>query len=196
MAEQYFSGAPESAHRPHHFAINWAGRPLSFETDAGVFSREHLDHGTALLLKSLPEVFRGRALDLGCGWGAVGVCMAAMWPQADVLLTDINPRAVDLARGNLARNGLAGEVYLGDGLANLPGAFDLICVNPPIRAGKAVCYRLLRESRDRLNPGGALHVVVRKQQGADSMRKYLLTLFDRVETVERSAGFHVFLAAG
>lgn len=195
MDEHYYSQSPSSAHDEATFQIPCAGRMLTFTSDAGVFSKGHLDKGTALLLKTLPEDFSGRALDLGCGWGAVGVCMAARWPSARIVMTDINERAATLSRQNLAANGLKADVLQGDGLAHLDGTFDLIATNPPIRAGKAVIYDLFAQSIARLTSGGALYVVIRKQQGADSARKYLQTLLQDVQTVERGSGFHVIRGA-
>lgn len=195
MGEHYYSESPTSAQDRYAFTLTHLGHTLRFETDAGVFSKGHLDKGTALLLSALPTSFPGRALDLGCGWGPVGVFMAAMWPEARVVMTDINGRAVALSRENVERNGLRAQVVQGDGLAHLEGEFDLIATNPPIRAGKAVIYGLFAQSVERLAPGGALYVVIRKQQGADSARKYLDTLLPGVETIERGSGFHVMRAS-
>lgn len=191
MNDHYYSQSPASAHDEAHFSIEHAGRTLQFTSDAGVFSKGHLDKGTALLLSALPQAFSGRALDLGCGWGAVGICMAAQWPGAQIVMTDVNERAVALSRLNLAANGLTADVAQGDGLAHLEGSFDLIATNPPIRAGKEVIYRLFSESAAHLAPGGRLYVVIRKQQGADSAQRYLGTLLTDVEIVERGAGFRV-----
>lgn len=195
MNEHYFSEAPVSGHDMQTFTLAFAGRTLRFETDAGVFSKGHLDQGTSLLINALPPAFAGRAVDLGCGWGPVGVCMAAQWQQATVFLTDINARAVALACKNLAANGLTAAALQGDGLDALEGTFDLIATNPPIRAGKQVIYRLFSQSAARLVPGGALYVVMRKQQGASSAKAYLATLGLRVEVVARSGGFHVMRCA-
>jgi len=188
MGEHYFSQAPSSAHEARVFSFAYRGRSLAFETDAGVFSKAHVDKGTALLLEALPERFTGRALDLGCGWGAMGVCMAAAWPEADVNLTDINGRAVAIARENLARNRLAAIVTQGDGLSGLEGRFGLIATNPPIRAGKDAVYRLFQESVERLDGEGEFYIVIRKQQGADSALKFLRGLMDEVEVVSRGGG--------
>lgn len=194
MAEHYYTQEPTSKHEEHAFTLECAGRALRFETDAGVFSKLRLDPGTALLLKALPENFSGRALDLGCGWGPVGCCMAARWQHARIALCDVNERAAGLARENLRRNNLSGEVSCGDGLDAVEGAFDLIAVNPPIRAGKAVIYRLFAQSAQRLTAGGNLYVVMRRAQGAESAEKELKTLFPKVETVERGGGYRVFQA--
>ena len=194
MAEHYYTQEPTSKHEEHAFTLECAGRALRFETDAGVFSKLRLDPGTALLLKALQESFSGRALDLGCGWGPVGCCMAARWQHARIALCDVNERAAGLARENLRRNNLSGEVSCGDGLDAVEGAFDLIAVNPPIRAGKAVIYRLFAQSAQRLTAGGNLYVVMRRAQGAESAEKELKTLFSKVETVERGGGYRVFRA--
>lgn len=194
MTEHYYTAQPVSRHETHAFTLECAGRALRFETDAGVFSKNKLDAGTELLLKALPERFEGRALDLGCGWGPVGACLAARWPDARLVLCDVNERAVGLARENLRRNGLPGEAFCGDGLDAVEGAFDLIAVNPPIRAGKAVVYRLFAQSAERLASGGALWAVMRRAQGADSAQAYLATLFARVEVVERGGGYRVLRA--
>lgn len=194
MPEHYYSPSPSSAHDTRVFAITYAGRTLRFETDAGVFSKDGLDHGTELLLSALPETFSGRALDLGCGWGAVGVCMGVKWPGATLVLTDINARAVELTQRNLTANQIDGQAVQGDGFENVAGAFDLIAINPPIRAGKSVVYRLFTESAARLSADGALYIVMRKRQGADSALVFLRTLFGDVTVVARGGGFRVFCA--
>lgn len=193
MAEHYYTAEPTSRHEEHVFTLEEAGRQLKFVTDAGVFSKTKLDTGTALLLKALPDAFEGRALDLGCGWGPVAVTMSARWPKAQIVLCDINERAVMLAQENLRRNGFAADAHQGDGLDAVEGQFDLIAVNPPIRAGKATVYKLFAQSAERLNAGGSLYVVMRKQQGAESAEKELKGLFASVSTVERGSGFRVFL---
>lgn len=191
MNEHYYTENPSSAHDTRTFAHVCKGRTLHFETDAGVFSKAHVDKGTALLQKTLPEVYTGRALDLGCGWGALGVFMAAQWPAAQVVLSDINERAVMLARKNLARNGLHATVYQSDGLEAIEGIFGLIATNPPIRAGKAAVYRLYEESIARLAQGGILYIVIRKQQGAESTLAFVRERMADVQVVERSGGFWV-----
>ncbi len=96
--DQYFTREPESASRPAECAFSWRGKALRFTTDAGVFSRGELDEGTRLLLDTLPERMEGRLLDLGCGWGPVGISLKARFPEAEVWMTDVNLRALERSR--------------------------------------------------------------------------------------------------
>ena len=112
----------------------------------------------------------------------------------DIVMTDINRRAVELARRNLARNGVKAEVVQGDGYAAVEGSFDAILTNPPIRAGKALIYSLFDQARARLNPGGALYIVIRKQQGAPSALRHLRETWPAAEVIDRSGGYWVIRA--
>ena len=193
MTEHYYTSNPSAAHDERQFDVEIFGRTLRFTTDAGVFSRDGLDRGTEVLLKALPPL-SGRVLDLGCGWGAVGVALAAADPALEIVMTDVNRRAAELARRNLLVNGARAEVLMGDGFEAVTGAFDAIVTNPPIRAGKAVIYGLFERARDFLLPGGALYVVIRKQQGAPSALKFLKEKYTSAELIDRSSGFHVIRA--
>ena len=193
MPDHYYTENPNSAHDERRITLTALGNALTFTTDAGVFSRDGLDRGTEVLLEALPPL-SGRVLDLGCGWGAVGVALGKRWPGLEIVMTDINSRAVELARRNLAENGVTATVLQGDGFAAVSGSFDAIVTNPPIRAGKAVVYGLFDQARAYLKPGGALYVVIRKQQGAPSALKYLKERYGEAVTIDRGSGFHVLRA--
>ncbi|NLD34825.1 MAG: methyltransferase [Clostridiales bacterium] len=194
--QQYFASQPESASQARAFELPWQGRTYRFWTDSGVFSRGELDMGTRVLLGALPGQITGRVLDLGCGWGPVGVLLSAQHPQAEVVLADVNERAVALANRNARENGVSARAVVSDGLAQLTGQFDLIALNPPIRAGKEVVYSLFAQAAKALTPDGALYVVIRKQQGAPSAKAYINTLFHDVRTIARKGGYHVFQCSG
>ncbi|MDR1569563.1 MAG: methyltransferase [Oscillospiraceae bacterium] len=192
----YFTGGAQTQHKPHTVVIRSGTRELAFETDSGVFSRTELDKGTRVLLDALEgRSMSGRLLDLGCGWGAVGAALAARYPGLSVVCGDVNPRAVELTRANLARNGIDAEAYVSDGLADVPGEFDWIVMNPPIRAGKQTVYRLIEEARARLTERGALVLVWRKQQGAESAMRWLGERFASVERVSRESGYWVIVCS-
>ena len=195
MMEHYYTKNPGVEHDERRVIFEILDMKLQCTTDSGVFSREGLDMGTRILLEALPEV-KGRALDLGCGWGPVGVALGKKYPAAELVLTDVNERAADLARRNLRDNGVTNaSVVCGEGFESVEGAFDLIALNPPIRAGKAVIYELFADAAAHLKPGGALYIVIRKQQGAESAQKYLQTIYRDVERVARDKGYWVLRCA-
>lgn len=194
--QQYFAVSPQAESKPVTFEITFAGQAFRFISDAGVFSKGELDKGTHLLLSALPQGLEGDVLDLGCGWGAVGTITGKLNKAAHVTMIDINERAVKLAAANAANNGVRAKALQSDGLRNVTGRFDHILLNPPIRAGKKTVYRLFDESAAALSPKGALYVVMRKQQGAESGMRYLQTLFAEVTIIARSAGYRVFKCMG
>lgn len=196
MNDHYYSASPLSEHQYQTALWTYRGHDLKFKTDAGVFSKGEVDYGTQVLLKSLPESLTGRVLDLGCGWGAVGVSVAKIFPDAQVVMSDVNRRALDLARENARVNGVSAQILESDGLDNVDGDFDFILTNPPIRAGKQVIYRMFADSAQRLGETGQLFLVIRKQQGAESALRYLKTVFHQVDTVEKSSGFWVIRCQG
>ena len=196
MNDQYFTREPSSESRPAACEFEYRGHTLRFQTDAGVFSRGELDTGTRLLLDALPERLTGSVLDLGCGWGPIGIAVKAVWPETEVTLADVNLRALALCRENARSNGTAVICTESDGMAAFAGrTFDTILTNPPIRAGKQVIYRMFADAAGCLKPDGRLILVIRKQQGAESCLKYLNTIYRRTEKLARSGGFWVLGAS-
>ncbi len=189
--DHYYTQDPSSESKPIQAHYRFRGHDFTLWSDAGVFSKGELDPGTDILLNALPESIQGRILDLGCGWGPVGVSLSVLYPDCRVTFTDINNRALSLSQRNAAEHRVAGEFVQSDGFENIPGVFDLIITNPPIRAGKQTIYKMFADSADHLSHDGALYIVIRKQQGAPSAVKYLSTLFTSVTIVERSGGYWV-----
>ena len=195
MNDQYYTADPSSESRPVPCAFPYRGHGLSFMTDAGVFSKGELDAGSRLLLDALPTL-QGDVLDIGCGWGAIGIAVAKANKQARVTMLDVNRRALGLCQENCLRNGVTAEILESDGMAAVLGRkFDAIITNPPIRAGKQVIYKMFADAAASLNAEGALYLVIRKQQGAESCVKYLKTLFNEVDKLDKSAGFWVLKAS-
>ena len=196
MTEQYYTADPTSASKPVPCAFPYRGYGLNFMTDAGVFSKGELDPGTRLLLDTLPDM-TGDVLDVGCGWGAIGIAVAKAYPDCRVTRGDVNRRALALCRENAQRNRVTVECLESDGLSAVAGRrFDAVITNPPIRAGKQVIYQMFADAAQQLTPGGALVLVIRKQQGAESCVKYLKTIFSSVEKIAKSNGYWVLKASG
>ena len=197
MNDHYYTRDPQSASHPVECEFTYRGIRLTFRTDAGVFSRGEVDTGTRVLLEALPEEMHGEILDLGCGWGVIGISIARKWPETRVTMADVNTRALELTRENAKRNRAEVICAESDGMAAFRGkAFDAVVTNPPIRAGKQVIYRMFADAAEALKPDGALYLVIRKQQGAESCIRYLQTIYASVEKLDRSGGFWVLKASG
>ena len=195
MNDHYYTREPQSESRPVECEYVYRGERLRFVTDAGVFSKGEVDTGTQLLLEALPEEMSGEILDLGCGWGVIGISIAKAWPECRVTMADVNLRALELSRENAKKNHTEVECVESDGMAALTGrAFDAVVTNPPIRAGKQVIYQMFADAAKSLKPGGVLYLVIRKQQGAESCMKYLKTIYGEVEKLDKSGGFWVLRA--
>lgn len=196
MSDHYYTARPEAGHKETEFTALLRGMELRFVTDLAVFSRERVDFGSALLIEAMQIDRAATVLDLGCGYGPIGMVAARLAEAGRVYMVDVNERAAELARGNLAANGITNaEVRVGDGLGAVPGiAFETIVTNPPIRAGKAVIYRIIDEAHAALKPGGVIWVVIQTKQGAPSMKKKLAEVFGNVTDVDRQAGYHVLTA--
>lgn len=199
MSDHYFSHVPNSKREDRQFEAVIRGKHFRFQTDSGVFSKKGLDFGSRLLIETvdIPSKRPLRILDLGCGYGPIGISMAKTYSTAKVSMIDINERAVELAKQNAARNGVIDqvEVFVSDGFEAMGNRkFDAILFNPPIRTGKSVIYRLFAEAKDYLTENGFLWIVIRKQQGAESARTELLRLFTNVEVVAQKKGYWIIQA--
>jgi len=193
----YFDENPQTEHKTAEFQVRLSGIDFTFQTDSSVFSRQRLDFGSQLLLETVSKDIKpyGRLLDLGCGYGPVGIVMKRLFPALEVVLCDVNARALELSRSNARRNHAQYLDFVrSDGLQSVKGDFDLIMTNPPIRAGKQVVHRFFTEAASRLRPAGRLYVVIQKKQGAPSALKRLQELFGKVEVIEREAGYWIIKA--
>ncbi|MEW9032466.1 MAG: class I SAM-dependent methyltransferase [Planifilum fimeticola] len=195
--EHYFTSRPETTGAERQIAARLKGFEFRFWTDAGVFSKQGIDFGTRLLIETVQLPEAAEILDLGCGYGPVGIVCAKADPSCRVTMVDVNRRALLLAERNARLNGVSGRVTIleSDGLRALSDRlFDAALINPPIRAGKAVVYRLFAESAEHLRPGGSLWVVIRKKQGAESAKRELEKHFRNVSRVEQKKGYWILRA--
>ena len=195
MSNMYYEREPQSASREVACVFSYHGNRLTIQTHAWVSSKGELDQGTRLLLDALPEL-TGEVLDLGCGWGAIGIAVKKAFPQTDVTMVDVNLRALGLCERNAEANGVEVTCLESDGMHALSGRqFDAVITNPPIRAGKQKVYEMLSGAAEALKEDGSLYLVIRKQQGAESCMRFLSDYFETVEKLDRSAGFWVIRAA-
>lgn len=194
LGEHYYTARPTSAHAPGEVRYTLPdGTALAFATDAGVFSKERIDRGTREILKAVAPMPGQRILDLGCGYGPIGIVLAAAEPAAYITMVDINERACELARRNLAANSIRNaEVLCGDAFEAVGDRiFDIVVTNPPIRAGRRVLEGMVQGARDRLTDSGQLFLVIRTSQGAASMKSYMAEVFGNADEPEKGGGYRV-----
>lgn len=172
--EHYFSADPAAPFTRESFTCEVWGHELTLESGSGVFSKGHLDHATAILLREAEPPAQGQFLDLGCGYGVIGLAMAKAVPLANVTAVDVNERALLLANDNARALGVAGRfVAVRPDQVPADATFDEIWSNPPIRIGKDALHELLLTWLPRLRPGGRMVMVVGKFLGADSLQRWL-----------------------
>ena len=194
VQEHYFSADPASPAKITAVSFEVEGQSFTLQAASGTFSSGKLDPGTKVLL-GLSNHFpkSGKVLDLGCGWGPIGISIAKLRPHTEVLGIDVNERSIELANQNAARLGLANFQAIKGSNLDETEFFDAIWSNPPIRIGKQQLHDLLREALARLKPSGSAYLVVQKQLGADSLQQWLADCYPEREVarVENSKGYRV-----
>lgn len=194
MAEQYFTENPTVDHDEHHVNYHLNGINLNLTTDAGVFSKNRVDYGSGVLIEQMLEqdLPGGNILDVGCGYGPIGLFAAKKWPDRQVDMVDVNERAMDLARRNAAANGAGNvNIFASDRYQEVSGQYAMIVTNPPIRAGKAIWSSILSEAKEHLTDGGILLVVIQKKQGAPSAKKLMAASLGNCEILTRDKGYYI-----
>ena len=197
MSEHYFSQKPQSQSSPKTWRYQLRETEYTFTSDDGVFSKNQIDYGSHLLIREFIEPqITGNMLDLGCGYGPIGIAIANTYSDRHVVLTDVNERAICLAEQNAIQNGVQNvECMLSDRFSNLTNhTFAAIVTNPPIRAGKQVVHAMIEESKLALNRNGELWIVIQKKQGAPSAKEKIMCVFENVEVVARDKGYFLLKA--
>ena len=167
------------------------GKKFIFFTDNGVFSKDGLDFGSRLLLESIPlEEVGGKVLDMGCGYGVLGIVLNKV-TSCEVDMVDVNLRAMHLAEINMKENHCIGvNVFESNCYTSINSKYSSIITNPPIRAGKKIVYDIVMNARDYLEKDGRLFIVIRKEQGAKSLIVDLEKHYT-VEVLNKKKGFFI-----
>ena len=193
----YFVNDESVVSKPRQICYSFNGVDFSLESDNGVFSKNELDKGSELLIKTLLPINLGEnILDIGCGIGVIGLTLAYFTPSLNVCLTDVNTRALSLCSANAKSLKLSQRVTIlqSDIYQKIEGKYSSIVSNPPIRAGKKVTYEIYKGALEHLVDSGSLYIVVRKNQGAKSVMSYLEELFGNVALLAREKGYYVLKA--
>lgn len=198
-SEMYYAENPSASHDLHLIHYQVDSDELSFHTDSGVFSKMRVDYGSTVLIKAMKTLSLSpkNVLDMGTGYGPIGLFAARTWPKAQIDMVDVNQRALDLAKKNANLNQIKNvNIFASNIYEELDPdkKYDLILTNPPIRAGKQVVSEILAKSYDYLNANGKILVVIQKKQGEPSARKLLTTTFGNCQIVKRDKGYYILLA--
>ncbi|RDI39018.1 class I SAM-dependent methyltransferase [Falsibacillus pallidus] len=197
MSNHYYSRTPEVKSEPQYWEFRLKNHTFRFKTDTGVFSKSEVDFGSRLLIETFetPDT-KGPILDVGCGYGPIGLSIAKSEPERTVHMIDVNQRALSLAEENAKANHVENvRIYESDRLIGVKeSGFAAVITNPPIRAGKTVVHDIFEQSHKVLADNGELWVVIQKKQGAPSAKAKLEGLFTEVDIVEKSKGYFIIRA--
>ena len=197
--QMYYAENPTSQHDEHVVDYRVNDIDLKFTTDAGVFSKMRVDYGSGVLIKKMADVNfpSNNILDVGTGYGPLGLFAAKFWPTQTVEMVDVNQRGLDLAKKNAELNHIDNvAIFVSDVYSNIAPEkkYGLIVTNPPIRAGKTVVSNILSGAKSHLVSGGVLLVVIQKKQGEPSARKLLTKTFGNCTILKRDKGYYVLQA--
>ena len=169
-----------------------------FKSCDSIFSKDCVDYGTYVLVNTVLKTqnLKGKVLDMGCGYGVIGIVLADNFADADFVLADVNQTAVDLSKQNVIKNNIKNisSIVKSDCYQKINDNFDFIITNPPIRAGKQTLLNILLGAYEKLNENGSLIFVIKKKHGEDSVRKKLAKIFDKVEVLKRDSGYYIIKA--
>lgn len=195
--DHYFTDNRHLAENRKEISFRFWCFTYTFITDNGVFSKDAVDFGSRVLLQTLCDrnELGENILDVGCGYGVVGITLKKIYPKAQMEMVDVNPRAILLAKDNALKNNIEANIHESDVYANVTGnTFSDIITNPPIRAGKKVIYQIFEEAYAHLAMDGVLWVVIRKQQGAESAVKKIKEVFGNCEIINKEKGYFILKA--
>ncbi|KAA9295433.1 class I SAM-dependent methyltransferase [Streptococcus anginosus] len=190
MTKMYFAENPDAEHDIHELKVQLLGQKMTFLTDAGVFSKKMIDYGSQALLKCLDFHKQESVLDVGCGYGTLGLTLVKA-KEVEATLVDINQRALDLARQNAERNQVLATIFQSNIYQNVEGRFHHIISNPPIRAGKQIVHEVITGSYTHLLDGGDLTIVIQKKQGAPSAKAKMEDVFGNCEILKKDKGYYI-----
>ncbi|KHF39036.1 class I SAM-dependent methyltransferase [Halalkalibacter okhensis] len=197
MSSHYYSEKPTVDSEVRDWTFSLRGQTLKFYSDRGVFSKSEVDFGSKLLIESFvfPDL-KGDLLDVGCGYGPIGLSLAASEKSRVLHMVDVNERALQLSKRNAERNSIDNiNVYKSNCLDQVTKTdFAVILTNPPIRAGKNVVHTIFEQSFDHLKEEGELWIVIQKKQGAPSAMEKLQSLFGEVEIIVKKKGYYIIKA--
>jgi len=194
--EHYFASSPKSEVKFGLIRTKLCGRHFEFMTASSVFSKRKIDTGTKLLIESMILPKKGFVLDIGCGYGAVGISAAAFNPNVQVCMTDVNMRAVSLVRKNIELNKIRNaQVRYGHLFEPVEGQqFDCVLSNPPVSAGMDIVKAIITGAPKVMSTSAIFQMVIRSKIGAKTLPALFEETFGNCNVLARESGFRVLKA--
>lgn len=198
MDEHYFSEKPKSELVREHFSVPILGHSLEINSGSGIFSLKYMDSGTKLLIENAkPTLQTHDVLDLGCGYGIVGIALKKAYPKINIVMSDINERALKFTRENCKANDIDADIIKSDIFSN-PNlnskTFDMILTNPPFSSGKEVCKQFIEQSQKHLRLNGLFLLVAPHRKGGLSLKSHMLSAFGNVGELSKKSGYRVYIS--
>jgi 16S rRNA (guanine1207-N2)-methyltransferase len=195
MVEHYYSKNPKSPLNLRIIHEYIRGMKFSFYTASSVFSPKKVDNGTRLLAENMVIPHGSMVLDIGCGYGVLGIVAAKLCSDCRVFMSDVNERAVMLAYRNVKLNHVKAVVKSGDLYSPWKGfKFDVILSNPPMSAGKDTCFKIIEGAYGHLTENGSMQMVVKYRKGGKIIERALEEVFGNVDVLAKGSGYRVFIS--
>ena len=195
MAEHYYDKDQKSKLIKTQINVSFFNKNFKLITASGIFSVGKIDKGTQILLNNCIIKDFKKILDLGCGYGVVGVSIATSFKNCSVLMSDVNKRAIAISKQNIKLNNLENiKVIQSDCFENINEKFDFILLNPPQSAGKDICLKMIEESYNYLNNNGSLQIVVRKNKGGNTIFNKMKEVFNNIGVLAKKSGYWVCIS--
>ncbi len=191
----YYSEEQTSPLKPGKIKAVLRGESFEFWSGSGVFSKKKIDNGTKILVEKCFVENNWKVLDLGCGYGVVGVVIAKIFPETSVLMVDVNKRALKLSKINLELNNIKNaEIKYSNLYSAVNEKFNTIIVNPPITAGRKLCFRIIEESKEHLEKNGLLQLIAKHRKGGKMLGQKMLETFGNMDEKAKSGGYRLYVS--
>jgi len=171
------------------------GKVFEFYSGSGVFSKKKVDSGTKILVENCIVKNGWKILDLGCGYGVIGVVIGKIFPKTTVLMIDVNKRALKLAKMNIELHNIENaKVKYSNLYSGIKEKFNTIIVNPPITAGRKLCFRIIEEAKEHLEKDGSLQLIAKHRKGGKMLGEKMLEVFGNMEEKTKSGGYRLYIS--
>ena len=195
MTDHYYSENPESELKIIEINDTVFNKKIKIKSASGLFSKDHIDKGSKLLIENAIIEHNSSLLDLGCGYGIVGIAISKEYNIKNIMFSDINNRATQITRLNCQELKIENfKVRKSNGFDSIKDSFDTILLNPPQTAGKETCFKMISDSISHINKNGTLQIVARHNKGGKTLSLKMEDIFGNVKSLIKTGGWRIYLS--